>query len=529
MCSSLFNKIESNKDLIKLVSISTFIWMLAGFLYRWLNGTIISHDSLMLNQSDDLVLELSLGRYLQPLYLLFRGDVASPFVIGILGTLFTAVAVLLVVKLLNIEKLPYVIAVSCVMSVNTTNILLNATYINWLDIYSLAMLLGVLAVWCWDRYKLGYLGAFFCMLVLFGLYQAYIQVVCTLSLILIISKAGQDESAAKLLKDAGKLLGAALAAGVAYYLSTKLCIQITGIELSNTYNGIAGIGDFSAYSKTKLIKEAYLLPFESLVLPETNWVFAVGAINVSIMILMVLGIARLLMQKGLHIQNRILIIVGTLLFPLATDCVFFIAKGWVHGLMIYSFCLFYVFALVVTRQNLALPRMGEPFKFARFSAAVVLTAIWVFGVSNVIYANGVFLTKEFEVQATTFTMERVLERMELTEEYNPGSTEVVFVGTLGKSESFQTNANNVRARFDYPPLWISSNMVRETGIEFGTVLTYPRTYRNFFKYFLGSEINVQDAEPTEILQDSAVAEMPEFPASGSCKMINGVMVVKLSN
>lgn len=530
MNNEIIRKISSNKNLIIRVFLLTFAWFALGCLYRWLNGTMVTHDSLMLDQRADFPLEISLGRFLQPTYLLFRGDVASPFVIGILGCIFTAFAALLIVKLLNMDKLPYVVAISCVMSVNITNILINATYINWFDVYSFAMLLSVVAVWCWDKYKFGFIGSAACVFVLLALYQSYIQVVFSLGLIVIILKACRGENTGRILKQTCILLTAVLVAGILYYIANKLCLHIFNIELRDNYNGLAQLGDYSGYSIVKLLAGAYLLPFQLLAIPETHFVWVVGTINIVFIIILFLGVIRILKTRTLPVSNRILIAISVILMPLAVDCVYLLSKGMVHGLMIYSFCMFYILLLQIIQSNSSIPCSKTTGVATQSWSILISILIVIIGISNVIYANGVYLAKSFETQAAFSTMSRIADRIEQTDGYVPGTTQVVFIGSLNESKAFGSDIDRIKSAFEYPTPKLAQKWIRETGLQPGAVLTHINTYRYYFNYVLGCNVTFAEADIIDKFASSKeVKNMPEFPAAESCKLIDDVMVIKLSS
>ena len=58
----------------------------------------------MIDQSIDMTWQIQLGRFLQPIYLLFRGDIAVPYLIGLLAYLYLAAAICLVVDLLSLSS-----------------------------------------------------------------------------------------------------------------------------------------------------------------------------------------------------------------------------------------------------------------------------------------------------------------------------------------------------------------------------------------------------------------------------------------
>ena len=60
----------------------TALFFFAAHIYRFTSAAF-THDSLLLNQSEDRSLQISLGRFLQPLYWKLRGDIPAPFLVGL--------------------------------------------------------------------------------------------------------------------------------------------------------------------------------------------------------------------------------------------------------------------------------------------------------------------------------------------------------------------------------------------------------------------------------------------------------------
>jgi hypothetical protein len=136
--------------------------------------------------------------------------------------------------------------------------------------------------------------------------------------------------------------------------------------------------------------------------------------------------------------------------------------------------------------------------------------------SNIIYANQAYLWKDLAWQNTMSTVNRIIDRMEQTDGYCVGETPVAFVGGLYASELWHE-----RDGFE----------ISGTGLsDFNFVFTYYDTYKWYFDYVLAYPINfIEEEELEEWSVNEEVIEMPPFPENGSVKIINGTMVVKLSD
>ena len=127
-----------------------FVSGLVAHGYAYFNASF-SHDALFQLSADDHLWQLSLGRFLQPVVRAIRGQISSPWLLGALSLLYIALAAWLIVSLLELRS-PLWRALTCaVLTVNTTVTLLNATYLPWVDMFMLSMLLAVAAVYLFER------------------------------------------------------------------------------------------------------------------------------------------------------------------------------------------------------------------------------------------------------------------------------------------------------------------------------------------------------------------------------------------
>jgi hypothetical protein len=111
-------------------------------------------------------------------------------------------------------------------------------------------------------------------------------------------------------------------------------------------------------------------------------------------------------------------------------------------------------------------------------------------------------------------MNHIIDRMEETDGYVLGEAPVVLIGNLSASE---LSAGREGVEVD------------GTGARNDFSVTYYQTHSWYFKYVLAYPVNLMDEETAEQWSEqSTVMEMYVFPAKDSCKIIDGMMVVKLS-
>lgn len=147
------------------------------------------------------------------------------------------------------------------------------------------------------------------------------------------------------------------------------------------------------------------------------------------------------------------------------------------------------------------------------NGVAVLGAIILF--NGVVYSNQIYFRKELEYQATNAVMNRVVSSMESVEGYVPWETPIAFAGRLD-----QSNTLLKRPEFDH---------LRGMGLESNLAVTYYSTYGWYLEIILGYPMNLlPEASAQRLASTSEVRNMPAFPKPDYCQMLDGTLVVKLS-
>ena len=148
-------RLLAHKEMLWLCFISVFLWGFLAHGYGFIHNPLC-HDSLnafIATQAEELI-KAEVGRFFVPIYrAVFRGPVAMSWLIGIMGLLWTAIALFLVVKVLDIRSKVLTVLTAGIMVTNITNIAQIATYIHEYDCNAFSLMLSILAVYFWDRDK----------------------------------------------------------------------------------------------------------------------------------------------------------------------------------------------------------------------------------------------------------------------------------------------------------------------------------------------------------------------------------------
>ena len=499
---------------------TVFFWGLLAHAYGFLNNSF-SHDALnaFAATAVEESIKIKRGRYLVPLYrLLFRGPVVLPWLIGLLGLMWTSVAFLLVVRIFNVRSRVLAFLVGGIMTTNITYSAQIATYVHEFDCNALALLLSVLAVYLWnkDTKHLSTLLGGICLMASISIYQAYFAVAVTLIVWKSIMDLLDDIPVQKVFGKGIRGILVILAGGLLYVVLGKLIGSVLGLS-SQGMSSMLGTDEGSL-----------LTVYAGLIKPVISYlgrnilhkVFYNKVFDICVYILvaaLVLLTIRVVAIKKYRLDRMLLIFALVAATPLAMSCVFFLAKGEeMHDITTYVLWFFYVFLLFLAFRFCE-KNMCPDWKTRAVRAAVcILVGIVLW--QNVVFANTAYIKKDMEADAALSTMSRVVSRLEDREDYDPGETPIAFIGIAQGGEQI-----NGMERF-------GTIIGVSNGSTFygDTSLPHYNTYRAYFNYVLQTPAKFcSDEMHSKLKADERVQAMPPYPHKDCMQMIDGVMVIKM--
>jgi len=508
---------DEGRRLLTCLAVS-FAWGLIAHAFALLNPTL-SHDSLYIYaDAGEEAWKISLGRIFVPLYRqLLRGPLELPWVIGLLSFLWIGLALWLLCRLFDLRSLPMIALTGGVLSVNLTVIAQIGTYLYEMDFDMFALLMAVLGVWLWRRnLDRGWrvLLAALPVTVAVGIYQSYISVSIVLAMIACMLDLLRGTPVKAVLINGLKAVGVILLGGALYFLLLKLVTLLGGVALSSGgYNSLDNALKASDMSLSRRIRYTWL---KSGIHYMTDTPVTVGseglmlAVNGLFWLCGGLAVLEAMLSRKLRIGAKLLFAALGLLLPFGANVAYFLNRD-VHMLMLYAIWLVYLLVLLVLRWwAQAESRASRALRLWTRNLGALLLAVIL--CSNVLTANGVYMKKTLEREATLSLMTRVADQLEETEGYIAGETPVAILGT------------NV-ARDTLPGF---EALTEVTGASHALQITHRNSVNNYFTYVLNLPINLVSSEETLALEASeAVQAMPVFPARGSIADMDGVLAVKL--
>ena len=212
------------------------------------------------------------------------------------------------------------------------------------------------------------------------------------------------------------------------------------------------------------------------------------------------------MARTRKIYAAAAILGATVILPLAIDCLFLaFAKDSIHSLMLYSFVSLYILAAMLLESVFAGGKL-----FSRCARDIVYLCVSLAIVSNIYFANGIYLRLYLNYENAYSFCSVLLDRVQSVEGYDEGCS-LAIIG----------DQDNKMTRFDR---YIDVGYLQ--GAQWDLVNIYSR--EKFFNYYLGTSIPFAPKEKiAELQQDARFLEMNEYPYYGSVKKIDDCIVVRL--
>ena len=482
---------------LRSAALLTLLLVLVAHGFCFTNLTY-SGASVMLNAAKGSSTQISSGAFLLPIYWRIRGAIASPLWVGLLSAAYLSLASALICGLLHLAS-PYLIAMlSGAMALSPAVLAAFAGSIHTADSLFLAVLLAVCAVVLCLRVRAGaLLGA----LVLAGAQAldrcalAFFLSLTALCLLRSLLSDDEETPSAVLRRAVHALLCAALGMALCGG-GFLLFLRRFGLDLEASLQAPAGKG----------LVGAWLYPFRLLLQPLTIYTH-VGAVLHALLI--ALG-AFALFKRLPHLKGRASgVILLLLIFPLLINLPAFSTLPADQTSMPYVLLDVLLIILLQAAFEFSIDECHLAYRLGSVTLGVAL-------LGTTIFANQVYLKKALEFDSTLSVMTRVIARAEAEPEFELGNTPVALVGSIEDSD-----VSAVHEGFEkLDALDVARNNYAAVDDEGNTwymweVMGYPF---NLVDAFTLSQLAARDD----------VQAMPAFPAEDCCRMLDGTLVIKLS-
>lgn len=455
---------------------------------------------------------LACGRWaVRYLNKLVGNNIVMPLIIVCLYSLCIALSVLVLREDWKLKNKSTLLLVTSAMVV-TPAVIAHLTYPHVALTFSFAFLLSVFFYfmghqkhWAWHV-----LGSC-CLCVSMGLYQSYIGAAATLVLLGAVLGLVRGKSWIDTAKELIRFLILGIAGCVLNVIIYKFEIYIRGTYISDRVKAF-NITEIFVSLKSSVVNcySASIEYFTDEIL-KRQYLYMLFAV----VVILLLGILLVKMIRDKKYVEIVLSVVLLLLVPVSMNVIhILIPYNEISMLMRYHYVLIILFGVVIVEQ--ATVYMGKAFK----TRIIGVVNIVLFGIVStcVMSANATFEGLRISYDAIEVQTGLILSDVYDQEGYIPNETPIVFVGFPNDKVSqerlsiykYAINLTN------NPVYWEDMNglincrrqyMLNYCGIDPGTFT--PEEYY-------------------EIIRGEVFTDMPLWPAEGSVKMINGMVVVRLS-
>lgn len=487
-----------------------------------LTNKLINHDELIMLFCRNSVPVL--GRWLLKYFSQFGSHYSLPAVNGVIAIFALSAAAAVIVDFLQIKRKSaiYLLAAALVTFYSVYETL---TYMFTVDAYFISLLLCTIGVYASDRYKHGYLIAVPLYVISLAVYQAYICSAIALCVIrmlqILLSKRSGDR---EVLIRFGRLAGSVLLAVVVYVPATKLISAYMHWNLSG-YNNVGTMGSISAAELLQRIGIAYQTFFsfyiwESMQLTSS----AVALLHGAAMAAIAAGIVWILLRSGRMRPLQIgLLFLLVLTIPLTFNAIELFGAAETHPLMRYSFVMLYALLAAVYEaagESLREKPLRRTVAVNSIAELFLVAVLFVCSMSWAVAGNKHYLVLHIRYENTYAMVTRLVQTVERDPAYTPGMP-VLLYGEFSRgnypmvyaTDSEDLGTGNIGAPLD--GLWL---------------LNYYDNFHDFARLYLGVTINKPPhAKRAEVIASEAFRSMPNYPEQGSCRVLDGVFVIKISD
>lgn len=509
---------------VKTAFYAAFAAGLAAHLYQFTNK-LYNYDELA-NTPGGIGLSTEQGRWLlnwmgRFMRSVFGGSYSLPFFNGIFALLFLALSAGMVVSVFQVRNKLTAGLIGGLMTVFPA--VVSMYFFMFLALYyAIGISFSVFAAWLAVKYPKNIIANIAAVVMIacsLGVYQAYFpDTVCILLMVVILKAAFGGVKEKKEWKEFFLMIArflVVMAAGVAvYFLINKAVLAVTHIQLTS-YQGGDTMGKITIAQLISALKSCYTsffdLGFSNVMGISYNR--TVRRLIKVVWILFAAGIGAYLVLKKKEYLNKVIVLCGILVFPVAMFLIYVMApNSYCYTLMAYSVVFFFVFFLLWLDACFRNLKLHAPVKSitnwvsALLTAALVIVFVW--------YANGNYMALEYTKYHDFSYVQTLVTKIRSVEDYSQDKP-VIVVGTQ-INDSTNGMGSLIGDTF-------TVGGKADTNLGYNSLLYLMSDYLGFSPYY-GTYEEIQNW-----MQREVVREMPSYPADGSIQVIGDTIIVKLSD
>lgn len=464
------------------------------------------------------VYNVSLGRWGILLTEFLRAYIAIPQVTIIISLVIISISVTFLIDLLKLKNKISIFLISLSFSVAPTLM----HYFLWpftADTYCWGILLSILAVRNIYLIKSQILKMFcttLCIALAVGIYQSHLGFILVLMIIIPVLNLLKGEEIKKVLKDISYSILGVITGLILYYGITQICL----IVFQTDFSSYRGANEVSVLGIIKELPRGIIKTYKTFmeyfagenIIANSNYnrIFLYSALCLTSLIIMI-GTIRKVKQN--RIVRTILIIIGLILIPIGINIIEIIVPTTsTYIVMCYQYILIFVFLIAlleITNRN-----------YLKFSKMLLITCIFVILWTYYLANNASYMTVLLSDNQLEATAIRIIDRIEQQEGYKTWM-EICFVGSIDNTKLLRDQKNMYEKSYKNK---VGTNLFHKTfsGEQNG--------WKRFLSTYLGfTYYSCSKDDYKEIIESEEFKKMGIFPSKSSVKIINDIMVVKLTD
>lgn len=497
--------------------------VILGFIAHitMLTETIMSQDglwnSMKYSKAGDW--ELTLGRWGIIFVELLNNFIKIPTIATISCIITMGITAVFVVEIFGFKSKISIFITSSIL-VLTPTFTATVLYVYTSFAYCFNFLLSVLSIYFLYNFKnekLGFILSSLCIMFSFSIYQSYIGITLGLCLILGILRIIKSDSKIKdEIFKVLKVVGAVVVGGILYYIITMLFLKLFGFELA-TYKDTnsVGIKEIILNLKHSIIqtyKDFGIFFMGDSVIYNASYKRDImyGIFFILFAVLLVINVFKIKENKKIKEYKVLLVGLAMLVLPIALNIVDIIVPTTkIYILTATQMILIIPFTLALM-ENLEKQYI---LKYAILGCIIIILGTYYLATHTSYSALKMTYNQAY---ATTI---RIMDRIENTPGYTK-NLKILFGGIVGNN-NFPRTSN----LYGFTIGDVASSVVFH-----GTYGGQLGTWENYLKVFLGIDVTFCDDNVYRDIVTGPIYqnEMDIFPAQNSIRIMDGIVVVKLS-
>lgn len=426
---------------------------------------------------------------------------------GASSLFFISVASILLIELLELKSDVSVIMTAALI-VTFPTVTSSFALMFTADCYMFAFALAILGLFFAFRYRYGVFAGIVCVCLAMGTYQAYLSVAMMTFLVVVLKHLLLDRKSWLVVLMEDWKAGAAIVGGaVLNSVMSSVSIRLLQTELS-AYQGINSMGVLSVRGYL----EALLKTWESLMhilgLSTGNVSQLYSMMNLIVLVLLFVTTLIIVVVNKMYKKWIELIMAGLVCvaLPICSYVIYFVSsQTFYHTLMEMGVCFLYLI-LIIYFENDVWKQKG-----LRVVKGMGLISLLLIVYSNTMNANRAYFNMQLSYEKSYAMCTSVLSEID---EIN-ATKETSTVAIMGRRHVGDEVLGTL-----LPEIYGASNDIFLKGSDHYTAMWR----NNFGRYF-----SVADSERVAALYENELfQEMPAYPNDGYVAVIDGTIVVKLS-